>query len=122
MDMRNQIFGDFVNSAPDLHYSFLEIVGSFATMLTLLVVSLIVLVGGVLSIGAAGAFAFTREKKLLLMVLAPQLVGWPLYGVLLAGGLTSLGLWCGVGLLAGSYPILKRIARRRVERKLAARA
>lgn len=120
MDMRNQIFEDFVNSAPDLHYSPLEIAGSFATMLTLLVVALVVLVGGVLSIGAAGAFAVTWEKRFLPMVLAPQILGWPLYGVLLAGGLTSLGLWCGVALLALSYPILRRVALRRAKRKLEA--
>jgi len=59
MDMRNQIFEDFANRAPDFHYSPLEIAGSFATMLTLLVVSLVILVCGVLSIGAAGGLKST---------------------------------------------------------------
>jgi len=118
MDIRKQIFEDFVNSAPAPHYSLIEIIGSFATLFSLLVVTLCLL-AGIVSLCAALAFVFSREKRLLLLILVPQIVGWMLYGVLLAGGLTSLGFWCGVGLLAGSYPILKRIARRRIERRLA---
>jgi len=122
MDMRHQIFADLTNNPPLPDYSLLELAGSFATLLTMLVIPLLILVGGAFSIGAAMAYALTLEKKFLPTAIAPLAVGGLLYGVLLAGGLTSLGLWCGLGLLAASYPFLKRIARRRVERKLAARS
>lgn len=122
MDMGHQIFEDFSRNLPLPDYSFLEVAGSFATLFTMFVLSLVLLVGGLLSVGAAVTYAFTLEKRFLPTALAPLLVGGLLYGALLAGGLTSLGLWCGVALLAGSYPILKRIARRRVERKLTARS
>jgi len=104
-----------------VHYSFLEIASNLATILTG-IVALFAPLALIIGFGALMVYLISPQRGLLPLFFTTLIGSALLYGVLLLGALGSLGLWCGLGLLAASYPILKRIARRRAERRITASA
>lgn len=100
------------------HYSILEIVGSSASLFSLLI-AVICLFGCLLSIGAVAVFPFFPNKRLLPVIFGPILLSLGFYALALSGGLVALGFWSGVAIVGLSYPLLKRRTLRRAASKIA---